>query len=627
MPDVNIRPACDKVFMATIHLLPELIVNQIAAGEVIERPASIVKELVENSLDAGATRIVIRFEKGGELLVSVEDNGIGMSPEDAECCFQRNATSKLSSIQDLESLATFGFRGEAMASIASVGRVRMQTNDGQQGTEIRYDSGQKVSVKPCSRPRGTTIEVRNLFEKIPARKRFLKSESTEAMRIIKLVRAFILAEPGVVFELYRNGKLILRSPEPRSLKERIETLLGHFDPYTPLERQSDQMHLSGLLFEPSLESTVNTPEFFIFVNKRQVMNPGIVRTVRETYAMARARTTNLGAVLFLEFPEKFVDYNVHPQKKEVRFKNEFLVKKLIETAVCEAASVNIDHWRADSAPMTQRLYISEAPQRIFPSFRRPETIAATLQAGEVVAAVKYSSWDGAPGKVSGDIALSGEDSEAVPEDNSRIFELACEQGLTGLSASPDITAMWRFIGTFDEHRFAIFESNSGLIFVDLTAAQRCILFDRLMHHSKGTASQLLLMPKTVMVDPERSEAITPLLPVLVSLGIAVEPFGQNIYKITALPRGVSEAMIIYWLQEGVLEQQLTPEILVRQICAYLPVNPCTDEEIPALVQELLHCSQFLIAPNGSNVLFEVDRCAIAKKFGLQSKDKAYCPQM
>ncbi|UPA28191.1 MAG: DNA mismatch repair endonuclease MutL [Verrucomicrobiota bacterium] len=610
--------------MATIHLLPELIVNQIAAGEVIERPASIVKELVENSLDAGATRIVIRFEKGGELLVSVEDNGIGMSPEDAECCFQRNATSKLSLIQDLESLATFGFRGEAMASIASVGRVRMQTNDGHQGTEIRYDSGQKISVKPCSCPRGTTIEVRNLFEKIPARKRFLKSEATEAMRIIKLVRAFVLAEPEVVFELYRNGKLVLRSPESRDLKERIEAVMGHFDPYTPLERQSDQMCLAGLLFEPSLESTVNAPEFFIFVNKRQVMNPGIVRTVREAYAMTRARATNLGAVLFLEFPEKFVDYNVHPQKKEVRFKNEFLVKKLIETAVSEAVSANVDRWRTDFAPRPQKFYISEAPQRVFLSFRKPETIAATLQIGEAVAGIECAPWDSTPEKVSGEVTLGNEDRAASRGSATQVFELTCEQGLTGLSTQPDITAMWRFIGTFNEHRFAIFESNSGLIFVDLAAAQRCILFDRLIHHSEGTTSQLLLMPKTVLVDPERSEIIATLLPVLASLGIEIEPFGQNIYKITALPRGVSEAMIVYWLQEGALEQQLTPEILVRQICAYLSVSPCTDEEIPALVRELLRCSQFLIAPNGSSVLFEIDRCAIAKKFGLQSRDKAYC---
>lgn len=593
MPDVNIRPACDKVFMATIHLLPELIVNQIAAGEVIERPASIVKELVENSLDAHATRIIIRFEKGGETLISVEDNGIGMSPEDAESCFQRNATSKLSSLQDLDALATFGFRGEAMASIASVGRVRMQTNDGIQGTEVRYDSGQKVSVKPCSCPRGTTIEVRNLFEKIPARKRFLKSEATEAMRIVKLVRAFILAEPDVVFELYRNGKLVIRSPECRDLTSRIEAVLGHFD-CTPLERQHEQMRLSGVLLEPSLESTVNAPEFMIFVHKRQVMNPGLVRTVREAYSMTRARVTNLGAVLFLTFPERFVDYNVHPQKKEVRFRNEFLVKKLIEEAVCEAASI--------PRLQPQKLYVSESPQRTFPSFREP--ISTTLQIGDTVA-VECLDVTEAPHETIG-------------------FELTCEQGLTGLDVAPDLSTMWRFIGTFEEHRFAIFESNSGLIFIDLVAAQRCILFDRLIK-TETTASQLLLMPKTVVVDPEQAETVRALLPTLATLGVMVEPFGQNIYKIVALPRGVSEVMIVHLLQEEALEAQLSSEILARKICTCLTQNLSTDEEIPALIQELLRCSQFLVAPNGSNVLFEVDRGTLAKKFGLQSKGKAYSP--
>jgi DNA mismatch repair protein MutL len=327
--------------MTKIHLLPETVINQIAASEVIDSPASIVKELIENSIDAQATHIVVKFNDGGDTFLSISDDGMGMDTEDAAMAFQRNATSKLTGIKDLESLDTFGFRGEAIASIASVARITMQTNDGNGGTEIHYDSGKKIHQKACSCKRGTFIEIRNLFEKIPARKLFKKSISTEAIHIIRVVFAFILFESEINFELYKNGNLLFSSPDSRDLQDRAELLFGHFDQYTPLDYANDRIRLKGILFEHAVDGMVSKPEFLIFVHRRNVNNSAIVRIVRDTYGMIKSRATNVGAFLFLEFQDNFVDFNVHPQKKEVRFKNDFWVKKFIEDSISNALQQKI----------------------------------------------------------------------------------------------------------------------------------------------------------------------------------------------------------------------------------------------------------------------------------------------
>ena len=596
--------------MSSIHVLPEIIINQIAAGEVIDRPASIVKELVENSIDAKATRITIKFVDGGSTYISVEDDGIGMSPEDAALCFQRNATSKLSTIQDLEMLSTFGFRGEAVASIASVSYVLMQTSNGQIGTEIIYDSGKKVAQKICSCNRGTLFEIRNLFEKIPARKQFLKSEPTESMHIIRVVRAFILAEPDIVFELYRNGKLLFKSPEQKDIISRTETLFGHFDQYTEIDAQADGMRLTGILFEPALEGVISKPEFLLFVNRRAVTNPMIMRVVRETYAMVRARTVNLGAILFLEFSGKQVDYNVHPQKKEIRFKNEYKVKRFVESAISDALAKKISNFTATENFISPK----QSSPDLFYAQNFPQSPSISLSFSDS----ECNNSDTEPSIACSD--LSG----LMPVTSEKVFELTCDQGLANFEENT--LPMWQFVGTFRDQRFAIFESDSGLIFVDIMAAQQCILLDQFLYNRESIASQLLLMPKTVCVDPEQSEIIDALLPMFHSFGIDIEHFGKDMYKITALPKDISEDMIVDFLQDRNLtkiDRQLNREIFAKKIASYLRFCRYDTDEIQGLMMRLLRCQQFLVAPGDSNVLFEIDQRDLEKKFGLQSSNRMY----
>jgi DNA mismatch repair protein MutL len=595
--------------MTKIHLLPETVINQIAAGEVIDRPASIVKELIENSIDARATHIIVKFNGGGDGLLSIADDGIGMDETDAAMAFERNATSKLAAIKDLESLGTFGFRGEAIASIASVARVTMQTNDGNGGAEIYYDSGKKVYQKACSCKRGTFIEIRNLFEKVPARKQFLKSASVEAMHIVRTVRAFILAEPEVNFELYKNGKLLFSSPDSRDLRDRAELLFGHFDQYTPFDYADDSIHLHGILFEQAIDGLVSKPDFLIFVNGRNVNNPSIVRVVRDTYAMVKSRVTNVGAFLFLEFRGHFVDFNVHPQKKEVRFKSDFFVKNFIQNAVADALRKKVETLCSDSSrpdvengdTFVPTAYSGELSTPLVP-FQRRKYVAPSVHRH-----VGYCNGSG-----SGD---------AKYREPFRKVDLSLPQNLKHFPEEwGKNSLLWHFIGTFREGRFAIFEGTTGLIFVDLLAAQRCILWDKFLNNPDHFVPQLLLMPRTVTVAPEQSIVIEGCLEMLAFLGIEMENFGKNIYKITALPREISEEMVLQWLQDPSLadtDRMLTREGFAKYFCGHFKFQPVQRDEVEGLVDQLLHCRQFMISPNDTNVLFEIDRCDWERKFGLQ----------
>ncbi|MDR0417963.1 MAG: DNA mismatch repair endonuclease MutL [Puniceicoccales bacterium] len=616
--------------MATIHLLPETIINQIAAGEVIERPASIIKELIENSIDAKAKHIVVKFNGGGDAFLSIADDGIGMNEEDAALAFERNATSKLMTIKDLEVLQTFGFRGEAIASIASVAQVLMQTNDGSGGTEIRYDSGKKIYQKMCSCNCGTLIEIRNLFEKIPARKQFLKSISTEATHIIKVMRTFILAEPNIRFELYKNGKLIFVSPESKDLKERTEILFGHFDQYITLDHQSEHIHLKGILFEPAVDGLVTKPDFLIFVNRRHVTNLAIMRIVRDTYAMIKSQAINVGAFLFLNFYGNFVDFNVHPQKKEVRFKSDYLVKNFLENAITDALRKKIGQLRISGkepdttfkeTPSSTQL----ASPEMFSVFRKnivgiPLHYRNTHRLGNAEQKIAEKSYPSPMDRNS-----FSENETEIP---CRIFQLSYEQNLKNFPQEtlPDDRLLWRFIGTFWEGKFAIFESDTGLIFIDLFAMQKCIFLDKFLRSIDNFPSQLLLMPRMITVDAERAMAIDAILELFSNFGIEIENFGKNTYKIIALPREISEDMMIQLLQDDTLlrvDRLLTREILAKKICSCLQFQPISFDEIRPFVSQLLRCRQFLISPMGTNVLFEIDRCDLEKKFGLQSVPKQY----
>lgn len=308
--------------------LSEEAINKIAAGEVVENPASIVKELVENSLDAGAVRIEITIEGGGIVLIRVEDDGSGMNGEDALLSVERHATSKIRTAEDLESLETMGFRGEALAAISAVSRFELKTNDGTGGTSIQIEGGRIISVKPCARNRGTTIEMRSLFFNTPARKKFLKSPAANTALITRTVETLALAHPEVAFSFVSQGGVILQTV-PEEWKQRVEKIIGKM----PLEIASGPIR--GLVSLPE-EAKSHRRGQYLFINRRPIFSPVIARAVKMGYGTRLAENSHPGFALFLDISPQEVDVNVHPQKKEVRFSDEKAIFHLFQKAVSRA---------------------------------------------------------------------------------------------------------------------------------------------------------------------------------------------------------------------------------------------------------------------------------------------------
>src|SRR5882757_2144332 len=323
--------------MPNIRILSDRVANQIAAGEVIERPAAVVKELVENSLDAGATRIEVEFRHGGRSYIRAEDNGSGMTKDDALLSLERHATSKLTETADLDRLGTFGFRGEAVPSIASVSHFELQTRPATgPGTEVVINGGKLVHVRECGLAPGTRTTVTHLFNSVPARRKFLKSDTTESAHIIQTVRLYALACPGTAFTLVEDGRVLFQSPVCSTLGERVAEIFGRqlAADLLPVEMAETGLKLSGLIGKPGV-SRATRHEMLMFVNRRPVDSRTLNYALIESYATSLAKGRYPVAVLFLDLDPAQVDVNVHPAKREVRFRSEGTVRGFVIRAVLQ----------------------------------------------------------------------------------------------------------------------------------------------------------------------------------------------------------------------------------------------------------------------------------------------------
>ena len=325
--------------MPRIRILPDRVANQIAAGEVVERPAAVVKELVENSLDAGATRIEVEFRHGGKSHIRVEDNGAGLAPDEALLALERHATSKIREAADLQAVRTFGFRGEALPSIASVSRFTLISRpaDAAAGTEILVNGGKMAHQRACGCPAGTRIEVAHLFNAVPARRKFLKTDDTEAAHITRLVRLYAIAHPAVAFSLLEDGRLIFRSPACADLRERVAEIWGRrlAEELVEFPEAGDAAHglrLSGLLGRPGLGRPTRDG-LITLVNRRPVDSRTLSYALLEAYHTHVPKGRYPPAILFLEIDPAAVDVNVHPAKREVRFRDEGRVRQFVLGAI------------------------------------------------------------------------------------------------------------------------------------------------------------------------------------------------------------------------------------------------------------------------------------------------------
>jgi DNA mismatch repair protein MutL len=323
--------------MGRITRLPDDLANQIAAGEVVERPASVIKELVENAIDAGARRTVITVEYGGKRLIRVEDDGIGMDPEDARLCLERHATSKIHRADDLAAIATLGFRGEALPSIASVSyfRLRTRARGAASGTEIRVNGGTIESVIEAGGPEGTLVEVADLFYNLPARRKFLKSDAGEAAQISKMVTQLALCYPEVGFALTSAGRKLLQCPPVQNVQERLYQVYGDRPDLVEVRREGSGLRVSGFIAALAETGPTRGPQN-VFVNRRVVKDRTIAHAIFDAYSTASNRERSPELHLFIEMPPDQVDVNVHPTKAEVRFREQSLVHSMVRRAVADA---------------------------------------------------------------------------------------------------------------------------------------------------------------------------------------------------------------------------------------------------------------------------------------------------
>ncbi len=623
---------------AKIRILPDRVANQIAAGEVIERPAAVVKELVENALDAGATRVEVEFRHGGRSLMRVEDNGSGMSRDDALLALERHATSKITEAADLDRLGTLGFRGEAVPSIASVSHFQLQTREpsADAGTEVVVNGGRLVHVRECGRPPGTRIEVAHLFNSVPARRKFLKSDATEAAHIITLVRLYALAYPRVAFTLVEDGRAIFRSPRCDTLAERVAGIFGRqiADGLIPVEAAENGMRLAGLIGGPG-QGRSTRHEMITFINHRPVdsrtLNYALIESFHESLPKGRYPV----AFIFFEIDPAAVDVNVHPAKREVRFRSEaavrgFVIRAILETLRAHGQAV------AGKAGMDD----AEAPpagENSKPQRDNSQTItgAGAPRCGTGVPPVLPPNEHGRPARATRPGAAAPAFAAPrilPPQPPAGIRQQPPPAGpaAPGAAAPPQARnphSVWRYLG-LAHSTYALFETASGLALLDRRAAHERIWFERLrdQFRSGDVPGQRLLLPVPVELDAIATALLLDRLDFFNRHGFEITEFGRNFFRIESVPAWMEPADadpfvrdLLGALREGRLQDKnidIARDELARLAIAKAIRLPATvsESEIRSVLAQLFSCQTPLTSPSGHPTFIEIPRSELARRF-------------
>lgn len=504
--------------MSRIRILPEILSNKIAAGEVVERPASVVKELVENALDAGSTRIEVEVEKGGRSLIRVSDNGSGMSRDDALLSIERYATSKLYSDSDLFAISTLGFRGEALPSIASVSRLTLVTREetAESGTEIVLEGGKLLKVLDTGSPCGTQVTVKHLFFNIPARQKFLKTIPTEMGHISSVISNIALGWPNIHFKLIHNGSVLQNWSAGEDPAGRITDILGKDfrSGLFPIHTENDGVSLSGWMSLPRI-TRATSQGVFVFVNGRSVRNRMVQHALMEAYGGRLMKGQFPLAVLFISVPCDQVDVNVHPSKQEIRFSRQ----QHIYHAIVAAVSAGLVHEEKPSWTLSKRTgptAISEEPARV--ENKLPYSISSSGN-GDFAG---RADWKPAPASAS-QADPTAPFRQPSPKDQPQLWETP---------QSVKMNPLGQFFNSY-----IICESGENLILLDQHAAHERILYERLADKSMEhrIPVQRLLIPETLDLGYRQAQVLEKLIPDLCRYGFEIELFGKQSFVIKSVP--------------------------------------------------------------------------------------------
>ncbi|MGH9218480.1 MAG: DNA mismatch repair endonuclease MutL [Vicinamibacterales bacterium] len=595
--------------MGRITRLPEDLANQIAAGEVVERPASVVKELIENAIDAQATRISVTVEYGGKKLIRVDDDGVGMDPDDARLCLERHATSKIRRADDLGAIVTLGFRGEALPSMASVSHFRLRTRPrgAASGTEISVNAGIIESVIEAGAPEGTMVEVLDVFYNLPARRKFLKSDAAEAAQVSRVVTQLALCYPEVGFTLMSSGRKILAVPPVANLADRLYQVYGDRQDLIPVDREFGGLRLHGFIAALAEQGPVRGPQH-VFVNRRIVKDRTIAHAILDAYSVATNKERSPEVHLFLEVPPERVDVNVHPTKAEVRFREQSMVHEIVRHALGDALG-------AGPAPE-----LTLHPSDLQPG--RPQQ-------------------HGLPGALSGGVFPSR---WVQPGGSAQGFTTGVQHGgsLSNLRDEPPfgtsvenrreeptvpVVRPMIALGQFRD-TFIIAMDDEGLCIIDQHVAHERVLFERIMEKltTESLESQRLLLPAVLELPAAERSTLLSKTEALARFGFEVEEFGGDSIKVTSMPallpvnecetalRALAEDL------EG-LDRGLRLEEALKQIAATTACHaavkahyPLTLEKMHHILEELRATAYSTVCPHGRPVMLRITRREIEKNF-------------
>ncbi len=645
--------------MNRIRLLPEQVANQIAAGEVVERPASVVKELVENALDAQATAITAEIQAGGRSLIRITDNGLGMSRDDALLCLERHATSKIQTAHDLSSITTMGFRGEALPSIASVSRFTLTTREQEpatsEATQVVIHGGKLLEVQAAGAPPGTCAEVRHLFFNLPARRKFLRSEETERVHIQHYLTLAALAFPQVAFTFVQDQTTVWRMPALKAgdgssrltaLEERMKLLHGGGQDLIRLDakfslpafHEADRpastaatLHVWGLMGAPGVSRATRDNQY-LFVNRRPVENRGLNFALIEGYHTALMKGRFPVCCLFLEIDPGEVDVNVHPAKREVKFHSE----KSVRQAVAQAVRQTLLQFHAPlpcrppESPATQ----SASPRVGSKPFLPTQSPAAEprdlplaqpacppqppLASGLPIPPPAFAPASQNQSVSSGIQAKPPLPPGAIPPVSPAPFA----------PPPPLLSVPLRLVGVLG-NLYVLLESDRGLVLLDQHAAHERVLYEQMLRRLEqgGASSQRLLLPETIELPPRDAQFVREQLPALTRLGVGLSEFGERTFLLDALPPFVHAAhprqFVFDLLDElkaagqDVNALRLGEQTIAKTVCrhAVKAHDPLAGPELEQLLQDLRQCAMPYTCPHGRPTLIEMSFRELEKKFG------------
>ncbi|OGV38989.1 MAG: hypothetical protein A2020_12910 [Lentisphaerae bacterium GWF2_45_14] len=589
--------------MGKIKVLPEHVSNKIAAGEVIERPASVVKELTENSLDSGALSISVNVEKSGSKLISVSDNGSGMDQDDALQCLEPHATSKIFSEKDILEISSFGFRGEAIPSIASVSRFTLRTRmkGSMEGTEVNAIGGKVLSAAPAGCAPGTEILIKDIFFNTPARKKFLRSGPTEDSHIQQALMMLALPNPHVSFELVMDGKKIFSSPAADTILPRVRTFFGQEmeKGLMPLKYSASDIKVSGYIARHGFSRT-SRREQRVFINGRPVEALPVYQGIREGYGSLVEKGRFPPVILFLRLDPQLVDVNVHPAKREVRFRNPQLISSVVSEAIRSTLRLAAGPSTSVNSSISLRAMLEGAGISYQPSPREEQYLGLK--------------------------DLTDEKENMPPCEEKTFSDQEYSQPLhfQGVPELPGSGPL-KILGFLGD-TYVIAAGATGLMIIDQHAAHERVLYERILKNAGGQLSQRLLIPVTLEVSKTAMHIAEKLGNLLCETGFEIEPFGQNSIIVNAIPSDVKQenvSSLITSLLDNLVEDESTGknstdlEKIAMAACksAVKANDKLSMEEALSLLHQMAHCEMPFSCPHGRPTVINISIGELEKRFG------------